>query len=808
MKKKILIALLGFIVIVVAVMVYLNSVILPKKVKAMIVSGLQAQTRKEVSLGSLQLNVFKGLVLRNLRIYDAQGDILSLKEASCTFLFWPVFKKAIILPTVRINSPEVFLERRADKSWNLRELFAQRKTAPAKAGNFSFFVYSIKINNAAIHFQDNSLARPFRKELSGLNLSMHLSLPASVKFNFASANITGSGEYKIPAKELTAKLSLLNLSPKEFSLYYENSGVNIPEGLIDANAEIKMGGGSISAEITAQEKKLLITKNNFSAQLNSDISSKLSYVLGKGPLRFSGQAKIFQSKLSGLPKVGVADNLSGELSFDNSGIATERLDALVWGLPVSCKISLKDFSSPALDITLNSTFNLASLPAMLKDKFKVTFPGSMQGSGNLTLKMQAAKEVFQFSGQLDILAGKIKLEKLSLPFEDIRGKLNFDLEGLKWQDLGFKYADSAYQSNGSLKDFKAPAVEAGLSSRDLTLQTEFRLKNKLVNLSKCAGRYFNSDFSLAGDFNTEALPRLGANINGNINLNLEDLKSVLKKYQAAFERIRPQGIVRLDFNLSGDINDFKTCQLQAKCASAAISAYGFKASDFTLDYNQAEGMSEIPALRMSLYDGVVSAAAKMNLNSKNLPYWLQLDMQGVKIEKLKMDTAVKNKDISGLISGQAKLNGFSDDLSKLSGAGKILVSHGRLWELNLFQGMGAFLFASDYASIVFEEASCVFNVAGQAISTDNLSMKSNITELNGPVKIGFDGSLDAALDVIILTESIPLKGTFKDVATAIIGQAGRFGIIKISGTLKEPKFKFKPAVADIIKSIKNIFLEQ
>ncbi|MDP2940996.1 MAG: DUF3971 domain-containing protein, partial [Candidatus Omnitrophota bacterium] len=759
-------------------------------------------------LGSIQLNVFKGLVLRNLRIYGAEGDILSLKEASCTFLIWPIFKKAIILPTVRIDSPEVFLERRADNSWNLQDLFVREKTAPAQAGNFSFFVYSIKINNAAIHFQDNSLARPFRKNLSGLNLSLHLSLPASLKFNFASANIVGSGEYKIPAKELTAKIALLNLSPKEFSAYYESLGVNIPEGLIDANAEIRMSKGRISAEITGQNKELLITKNNFSARLNSDITGNLSYIPGEQPLRFSGQAKIFQSKLSGLPKVGVADNLSGELSFDNSGIATERLDALVWGLPVSCRISLKDFSNPALNVDLASTLNLTSLPAMLKDKFKVEFSGSMQGSGNLTLKIQAAKEVFQFSGQLDILEGKIKLEKLNLPFEDIRGKLNFDAEGLQWQELGFKYADTAYQSNGSLKDFKAPAVEAGLSSRDLTLETEFRLKNKLVHLSQCKGKYLNSDFSLAGDFNTEALPRLGANISGSISLNLEDLKPVLKKYQAAFERIRPQGVFRVDFNFSGDVNDFKACRLQAKCSSASISAYGFKAGDFTLDYNQAEGMAEIPSLRMSLYDGIVSAAAKMNLNSGNLPYWLQLDMQGVKIEKLKMDTAAKNKDISGLISGQAKLNGFSDDFSKLSGAGRILVSHGRLWELNLFQGLGAFLFASDYASIVFEEASCVFNVADKAISTDNLRMQSNITELNGPVKIGFDGSVDASLDVVILTESIPLKGTFKDVTTAIIGGAGRFGIIKISGTLKEPKFKFKPAVADIIKSIKNIFFEQ
>ena len=262
--------------------------------------------------------------------------------------------------------------------------------------------------------------------------------------------------------------------------------------------------------------------------------------------------------------------------------------------------------------------------------------------------------------------------------------------------------------------------------------------------------------------------------------------------------------MRADFNLSGDINDFKSCRLRAKCLSSAISAYGLKSGDFALDYGQAEGIAEISSLRLSLYGGSLAGTAKLNLNSENLPYWIELEAQGIKIEKLKMDTAAKDKDISGLISLQAKLNGFSDDLAKLSGAGKILVTQGRLWELNLFQGLGALVFARDYASIIFEEASCAFNVVDKTISTNNLRMKSSITELEGPVKIGFDGALDVALDVIILTEAIPLKGTVKDVTTAIIGQAGRFGVIKISGTLSDPKFKFMPAVADIIKSIKNI----
>jgi len=52
---------------------------------------------------------------------------------------------------------------------------------------------------------------------------------------------------------------------------------------------------------------------------------------------------------------------------------------------------------------------------------------------------------------------------------------------------------------------------------------------------------------------------------------------------------------------------------------------------------------------------------------------------------------------------------------------------------------------------------------------------------------------------------IPLSGTLKDVTTAIMGQAGKMGVIKLSGWLKEPKYSFKPAVTDIIKGITDAF---
>jgi hypothetical protein len=77
----------------------------------------------------------------------------------------------------------------------------------------------------------------------------------------------------------------------------------------------------------------------------------------------------------------------------------------------------------------------------------------------------------------------------------------------------------------------------------------------------------------------------------------------------------------------------------------------------------------------------------------------------------------------------------------------------------------------------------------------------------GAVKIGFDSSIDASLNVEVSQDAQP-TGSIKDFTTAILGEAKKFGVIRITGTLKDPKYKFKTAVVDIIKGIKDTFFKE
>ncbi|MFA5275602.1 MAG: AsmA family protein [Candidatus Omnitrophota bacterium] len=781
MKKKIIITAAILVLILSGGIIYLNNVFLPTRIKSLLITAIAEQTGKKVSLDSLQFSIFKGLVLKNLAIEEGEKKIISAREVSCSFLLLPIFKKSIIIPSLSIKSPAIFLERQSDNTFNLQGLFVPK---PEKEkSKFQVFIYRINISNANVYFQDNTFSAPFQKNIDHLNLTLYLSLPQSVKFK-AKANISaklpmevsGSGEYKIVQKEFSLNASLKNINPDEFSPYYESLQLKINEGLINSEIRLKAKDGIISADISAQTKGLSVSKDKLTSRMNSVLEAQVKYDLKNNVLAYSGRIGLVDSQFSGPEPVGNITSLNAGINFDNSGFSADKISAPLSGVPLEAKLKLSDYRDPLLSVDI-ARLKLDYLPELLKEKFKFIFPGKLKGEGSLSVKVKSSKT----EGSLLVSKAQLKLEEPQVYLEDISGRIAFNSEKAGW------------------------VVQSGLITKDLKLDSKLRLENKLVRIVKLDASYFNSGLSLKGVLDTSGAAGLTANLEGDIDFNLQDLNIILNKFKAQLEQIKPDGILRAHFSLSGNLNDFKNYSIQAKVSSPEVSLYGLKLGKVLFDYNQENAVAGISSLSADFYGGIINGALNVNLDAKSIPYALDLNISGLDIEKLKKDTPLKKKDISGILSAQVKLNGVSDDIAKLSGRGNIYITKGRLWQLDLFQGMGSLLFVSDFSNIVFSEGSCSFIVRNKNIATQDLLMESSIANINGVARIGFDSQIDASFSVHVLDENVPLTGTFKDLATAIIGGAERFGTIRITGTLKEPKYKFQPAVGDIINSLKDAF---
>ncbi|MBU1726782.1 MAG: AsmA family protein [Candidatus Omnitrophica bacterium] len=837
MKKKILIVVLILAVLVFSGITFLNKVFLPKKVKALIVRAIEDATQKKVGLESIQADIFKGLVLRNLALYDNNKAIISIKEASCAVLILPIFHKKIIIPHLSIKSPEIYVERRQDNTFNLEDLFprpplsevqpSKEAARPPEEGmgvviekkkqGFKFTLFHLGVSNALIHFRDDAVPGGFSKDINNLNASFRFSLPSWIKFSLkaqvpakAAINLAATGEFRIQENTLSAKVSISDISPKEFSAYYSQAGIMIPQGSINLSSELNYKDDYLKANISLENNDLGIANLVGSMILNAEVNSALEYGFKDKQLKFSGTAKVFDSGVRGLDYVGSIDKINTEIAFDNTRAYAQTITAELLGYQVNANAKIIDFKDPAIDINVFLSPSLDSLQKIIKEKIKFDLPGSLSGNSKLaiSIKGEPRQKRVLAEGYLDVLGGTLKLDKAPKAFNKINGRIEFAADQIKSGKLDFEYAGIPYTLSGSVENFKAPSADISLSSGDIDLHSVFSVSNKLITISKLEGNYFNSKFSVLGNIDASNKEGPYADLSGWLDVNLSELKTVLKKSKDVLEKVKPQGIAHAQFNLSGNLAKFKECNAEVKLTSDEVSAYGLKGKNLSVACSQTNGMIDLSALNLSLYDGIVQATGKWNLNSQNMPCMLDALIQGVKIEKLKIDTSSKDKDISGTINAECKLSGYGNNLSKVTGSGKININEGRLWELNLFKGLGTLVFIKDFANIIFREGRCSFVIQDKYVSTNDLLLKSNISEVGGSVKLGFNSSIDATLNVNILDENVPMTGTFKDIATAIIGRAGKFGTITISGTLKDPKYKFKTAVVDIIKSIKDAIFGQ
>jgi len=215
------------------------------------------------------------------------------------------------------------------------------------------------------------------------------------------------------------------------------------------------------------------------------------------------------------------------------------------------------------------------------------------------------------------------------------------------------------------------------------------------------------------------------------------------------------------------------------------------------------GIMTIKSLDSSFYGGNLNASGYLDLSREDTPYQIDADIKALRLSDFKKDTAFKDNDISGIINARFGLKGNSADLSKLNGWGRVNIFNGNLWQINLFRGIGTLIFKRDFGNVVFKEGACSFSVKDRAVFTNDLIMKSDLLNLYGAVRLSFDNSIGASLKCEFTDEGID-AGNFSDIAGAI----EKYSIIEVRGTLKEPQYKIRPDMVNIVSDLADNFFRQ
>jgi len=764
--------------------------------RMLLVDEIECATGKKVFFQSVRFTLLKGLVLDRLVVYDDKAVIIRAREVSCGLVLPSVVSNRIIIPVIRIDSPDIYSERREDNTLSLLDLIPKEYRPKCGA---ALSIHKIVIRGGSVNFVDRTLKPAFTNRAKDLNAEARLYLPIRVTFRSdfyitsASGQIAASGEYIIPRRELVCNIAAEKLIPKAFLPYYQGAGISFPSGSVSGSGVIRWRDDAIDASLEAVTKDLFAAKGALRARLDSVVNMLARYDSKEKRLGYRGKADLRAMDIYGIQGPGRIENIKAKVEFDDAHLWSENVRLDVYGIPWEAKVNIANYRRPVLDIYLHTATRLSLLQKILKENFKAVLPVEISGKGDLRLALQMEPDKpAKFNGYLSVADMTVGLGSGNFPIERAGGEIRFDMKEAKWPALGCFYRGTAYKTAGTLTDFASPRLQLTVSSKDLSYAADLTIKKKIITISKASGRLFNSAFSADGEIGLEDSASVDADIKGAFTLDLNDLKKMAQN-SAGTRKMRAAGKVRADFKLTGDIKNLRACYVDAKLKSKAMSVYGLKFSDMSLEYLQEQGVAKIKNMRSSFYGGTLSASAGIDWLSKGLPWALTADSIGVKLERLKEDTGFKDKDVSGELRVYADLKGVFKDASRSSGIGHASIKKTRLWQLDLFKGAGALIFSSDFSEIVFTEGACDFKIKDKAFRIENLVMKSDQLDLYGYGRIGMDRSVEGTLRPEI-KEGAVSEGTAGKMAIAI----GKGTVIDIGGTLAEPAYKRRTNVVDVV----------
>lgn len=313
--RRVLIVLLALFLALAGGLYYASQSLLPAMARDKVVAALSGLSQSRVTLKDVRLDILRGIVLRDLIVYDkddATQEILKISEASASLLVLPWFKeKKIVIPGARLSGVRLLLRRDKDNAFNLNYLATARQS-PTGASIVPF-INTLHITEANVIFIDAAFEEPLTYEarIDKANIGMSLdkvswNASGTLKHNEKQAPLEIRGAYQwtrgITNNRLVIRGADPGLMAKKYLLLLPVALETniIPEIRIDTVLEGKSLSNNVSLDmknfgVTAQELTLTQAAGHIELKHTATIAP---WTVGatEGTIRLTAALASFKSK--------------------------------------------------------------------------------------------------------------------------------------------------------------------------------------------------------------------------------------------------------------------------------------------------------------------------------------------------------------------------------------------------------------------------------------------------------------------------------------------------------------------------------
>jgi AsmA protein len=261
MKK--LVKIIGFLAVVlvvtiIAVLVAAKFLITPDRVRQIVIPRAEARLSRPVSIGDINVRIFSGIVISDFVVgaKDETEDFVSAEELVLRYQFWPLLRLAVIVDEIRLESPEIRIERYKNGDFNFSDLQAEKETVknksqvdePPDERQINLTINDISVSNGRLLFIDHMVDQEY--ELTDLSVSVSefspdQSFPFDISAMINSAAIELNGDINPQTMNVRAQAHIIDLDMAAFMPY-------APEDFPGTISSLKLSA-DLTMEITEQQ---------------------------------------------------------------------------------------------------------------------------------------------------------------------------------------------------------------------------------------------------------------------------------------------------------------------------------------------------------------------------------------------------------------------------------------------------------------------------------------------------------------------------------------------------------------------------
>ncbi len=449
--------ILATILIIIGILsLFIHLYFTPEKLKNIITVQAEKALHTKVEIGSVDIGLFKGIVVKDLHIKqpNTDKDISSLKRFVLYYKFWPLLHGQLDISNIELDSPYLFIIR--DKAGNINLTYLQKKEKPkaietkniAKPNNVKkglpliLAIKQIIIKNANVYFKDLQKKIPDIHVISNSKIVLN-------NLNFKENQLNYKGNITLDAKAIIKdKISKLNLKGNFNTQKIDiNSSVDLEKQVVNlyidafnylTQPKINMNMNRKELDINkliaffnAIAPKTKKTKINSKKNLSKNNKLQKNNLSNTNNLIISGKInidKVLYNKL-------IISKVFGKFKSYNNKLTINPLSCYIANGKVHTSLEVKNQKN------LNGSLDIKQLDlGILLNQLAVKHADNVKGNLDLSLLYNAVgTDIEQIKNSLNA-DGKYSITDLSLRKTPILLSLEQFLHTKKLSDITFKKA--------------------------------------------------------------------------------------------------------------------------------------------------------------------------------------------------------------------------------------------------------------------------------------------------------------------------------------------------------------------------------